>query len=453
MHVGALLTLEAAPLLDPAGSLRLAEIRRRLDRRLDGVPALRRRVVTAGPCGGRPLWIDDAAFDIANHVREVRVDDPATGEPQATAARLIGQLLDRSRPLWELWFITGFDPERCAVLVKIHHAIADGLAAIALMSALLDVAAGAPDPPPSGWRPGPPPHRRAVIADMALSKAASLQRAARSVRRLRRSAHTFAALTRELRAQMHATAPRTSINRPVGSGRRVGYVALDVDALKRAAHASGGTVNDAVLAVVAGGLRSLLEARGEHVSHLVASVPVSLRHADDRSAGNQVGLMIVPLPVAEPDARRRLELMIRATRLSKATQHPVLGQRFQGWMAAAPLAQLFMARQRVINVFATNVAGPPVPLFLLGARIIDLVPFVIPTGNVTLAFCACSYAGTLYLSVTADATSTPDIDVIQDGMAQTWRDLRAAQQEHDSPRTATLMPAPAAPPRWRPLSG
>ena len=423
MHVGALLTLEAGPLLRPDGSLRLEEIRRRLGARLDRAPELRRKVVRAGALGGRPLWIDDPAFDIANHVREVRVGSPAAGEPDVTAARLIGRLLDRDRPLWELWFITGFDPERCAVLVKIHHAVADGLAAIALMGALLDVDAGAPDPPSSGWRPAPAPHRRTVITDNAVSRAEAMRRAARSLRRFRRRVDGFGAAARELGAQLHATAPRSSINRPVRRGRRVAYVPLDLATVKAAARAYGGTVNDAVLAVIAGGLHDLLAARGEHLPQLIASVPVSLRAGEDRSAGNQVGLMIVPLPVAEPDARRRLELVIRATRHSKETQHALLGQRFQRWMAATPLAQPFMARQHIVNVFATNVIGPPVPLFLLDARVVDLIPFVIPTGNVTLAFCACSYAGTLYLSVTADATSTPDIDVIQRGMAQAWRDM------------------------------
>ena len=443
MHIGALLSVEAAPLVDSEGALRLAEIRRRLGLRLDRAPELRRRVVSAGPLGGRPLWVDDAAFDIANHVREVRVHDLAPGEPQATAARLIGRLLDRNRPLWEFWFIMGFDRERCAVLVKIHHAMADGLAAVALMGALLDFDAEAPDPPASVWRPALAPDRRTVRADNRTDRVAAMRRAATSLRALPRTAATITGATRELATRLRTPAQHSSINRPVRPGRRVGYVPLDLGAVKRAGHAAGGTVNDVVLATIAGGLHDLMRARREHQSTLVTSVPVSLRAGGDRTAGNQVGLMIVPLPVADGDARRRLERVVGATRISKATQHPVLGQQFQRWMAATPFAQAFMARQRLVNTFATNVVGPPQALFLLGARVFDLVPFVIPTGNVTISFCACSYSGTLYLSVTADAASTPDIDVIVDGMARAWRELHDGSPGQDRPDEAGQVDRPS----------
>ena len=433
MHIGALLVVEAGPLLDAAGRLRLGEVRRRVERRLQRVPVLRRRLFSPGLFQGRPLWVDDEAFDIADHVREVKLS-PSAGEAELleAAERLMGVLLDRSRSLWEMWLITGLSGGRVGLLVKLHHAIADGRAAVAMMSSLLDLSPEASDPASSEWTPQPAPGAWALFADNVAARISGLRRVVRVlVHPLRAAATAWAIGHVLLRGLRGAAAPQSSINRPVASGRRVRFVRFELAALKDAAHASGGKVNDVVLDLAAGALRELLLGRGEPVDgvELVASIPVSLRSAEEASGlGNAIGVIAVPLPVGEMDARRRLESIVITTRQAKERQHPAQVEAFVAWIAATPIAQRFVSRQRLVNTFVTNVAGPPMPACVLGARVIDLVPIVSPAGNVTISFCAFSYASCLHLVVTADATATPDVDRLISGAQKEWNELSPGQR-------------------------
>ena len=158
-HIAGLCIVEAAPLLDASGELDLAAVQRRLERRLPRVPALRRIVQSVPPLCGPPLWVDDPSFSITRHVHAMRLDPPGDeGALLQTAERLLRPLLDRSHPLWELWFVTGLQSDggsQIGVLFKVHHAVADGLAAVALMMALLDLEPTASGPPAESWRPTP----------------------------------------------------------------------------------------------------------------------------------------------------------------------------------------------------------------------------------------------------------------------------------------------------------
>jgi diacylglycerol O-acyltransferase / wax synthase len=434
MHIGALVVLEAAPLLDAGGRLRLEEVRRRIELRLPRVPVLRQRLFSPGPFQGRPLWVDDADFDIAVHVRETVVDSPGEGAELLVAAeRLMGVLLDRGRPLWELWFITGLSGDRVGVMVKLHHAIADGRAAVAMMGSLFDVSPEAPDPEPSEWVPAPAPSSWALFTDNLSARIRAMRQAARMLAHPSRAAAAVRAISGALlRGARGAAAPRSSINRPVAAGRRVRFARFDLAALKATAHAAGGKVNDVVLDLAAGALSELLLSRGERLDgvELIASMPVSLRRPEEaQDTGNAIGVIAVPLPVGETDAGRRLELIVASSRQAKQEQHPKQVEAFVAWIAATPIAQRFISRQRLINTEVTNVAGPPVPAYVLGARIRDLVPIVSPAGNVTISFCAFSYAGCLYLVATADATSTPDVDRLIIGAQNEWEELSTGQRE------------------------
>lgn len=434
MHIGALVVLEAAPLLDTDGRLSLDEIRRRIELRLPRVPALRRRVLEPGLFQGRPLWVDDAAFDIASHVRETALGSPAgDAELLEVTERLTGVLLDRGRPLWELWFVTGLNGDRVGLVVKLHHVIADGRAAVALMDSLFDVTPGAPDPDSSEWAPAPAPGRCALFFDNLSAGISAMRRAARRAAHPLHAAASAWAIGRVLlRGARGAGAPRSSINRPVMPHRRVGFARFDLAALKETAHASGGKVNDVVLDLAAGALRDLLLGRGEQVDgvELIASIPVSLRHGERaQDLGNAIGAVAVPLPVGEMDARRRLESIVAESRRAKEQQQPERMEAFAARIAATPIAQRFISRQRLINTEVTNVCGPPVPVYVLGSRILDLVPVVSPVGNVTISFCAFSYAGCLYLVVTADATATPDVERLIIGAQNEWNELSAPRQE------------------------
>jgi diacylglycerol O-acyltransferase len=428
-HFGGLVILDGHRLLDESGQLRLDEIRSRLEGRLLRVPELRRRVYFPGLLRGRALWVDDAGFDIRNHVLETAIDPPG-GQLQLldTAARLHGTLLDRSRPLWEFWFLTGLGDGRIGALLKLHHSVADGMAAVAIMGSLFDLEADAAEPPPAAWTPAAIPGPWELLSDNLSTKLSAVRRGLISithpVSRVRALRLFMVDAWRTLRLRRRA--PTTSINQAVKPGRRIRFLRLDLVTARDEARLAGAKVNDVFLNLVAGGLRELLRARREAVSgvDLISTVAVSLRSSSEAmNLGNQVGILAVPLPVGEGDSRTRLEMIAGETRKAKAEQHPAAIPETVGGLAVTPVAQYLMAHQHWVNVFTTNLVGPPVPVYVLGAEILDVIPIVQVAGNVTLTFCAISYAGRLYLVVTADASGTPDIDILVAGMEQAWRQL------------------------------
>lgn len=427
-HIGALAVVEALPLLDRSQQLAIDAVCSRLEQRLPRVPALRRSVHGAGLFRGRAVWVDDPSFDMRRHVRHVAVREPGGDRDlDDAAAAAMATLLDRTRPLWEVWVFTGLQQGRAALLFKIHHAVADGLAALEILARLSDTVAAAAPPP---WAPVPPPGGWELVSDHALATTRRLSRAVLHLRHPGNLTRAAAAVAAELRRATapSAAAPRVFFNRPVAAGRRVRRLRFDLAKVKDVAHRAHGTVNDAVLALVTGGLRDVLAARGELVPglELVASVPVALRGHDDAvGLGNAVGVMAVRLPVGVDDANRRLDRIVAATRAAKAEQRPADVQAAMAWLAATPLLTPFTRRQRLVNLFVTNVPGPPIPVELLGARVVEMAPIVTLAGNVTVAVAAFSYAGTLEVVATVDASALPEADRFRAAMAETWRSLTA----------------------------
>ena len=430
-HFGGLAVLEAGPLLNAAGELRLAEIRERLARRLSRVPRLRQRVLSPPFPGGRALWVDDDRFAVEHHVLQAAVPSPG-GEAQLleTAAEIYGRLLDRHRPLWELWFLTGLDGGRLGALLKLHHAMADGTAAVAVLGSLFDLDPEAPDPVASAWLPEAIPGLWPLVGDNLVGRARSVGRGiaglAHPGRLLRGARFMFLVAQRSAGVQ---GAPRTSLNRPVRAGRRIGFLPLDLSAVKEVAHTYGGKVNDVVLALWAGGLRSLLVARGEPVAGVEPTVgmAVSTRSAGDAAIDNQVGTVVFPLPAGEDDAARRLDRVVARASQAKDQERSAAIMGALVGLTATPLGRYLMLRQRATSVTATNVAGPPAPMYVLGARILDILPIIDLEGNVGLTICAFSYADRLYLVVTADAGGFPDLDALMAGMGHDWRALAAGR--------------------------
>ncbi|HZD68000.1 MAG TPA: wax ester/triacylglycerol synthase family O-acyltransferase [Actinomycetes bacterium] len=417
MHVAALAILEAAPLLDAAGQLRLDALREHLERRLHLAPRLR-QVLSRPRFGlGPPLWVDAAAFDIREHVRTRAI--PAPGD-EAGLLEVCSQLnqppLDRSRPLWELWLLTGLADGTVGLLIRLHHVVADGIAALALMGALFDAVPDAPSPVAQPWMPRPVPGAWELFSDNLRRQRGALASALSAVRRPALPLERLLSPVRQLRRlRRQGFAPRVSLNRPVGSHRRLLLVRADLGRVKEVAHAHGAKVNDVVLAAVAGGARRLLEARGELQPGLVlsASVAVSVRSpAEQRAGGNRVGIMLVPLPVGEPDPVRRLERIAQATAEAKRQPAYQPGARFlQRWMVHA------MFRQRLVNLLVSNLPGPAVHLYLYGARVLDLFQVGIVQGNITVSVGVLSYAGQLNFDLVSDADAVPDSAVFAQGLA------------------------------------
>ena len=364
MHIGVVAALDGPGLLDRGGQLRYADLLARIESGLGRVPLLRKVVHRPGVLGGRPVWVDDPAFTIGRHIGQTGLDPPG-GEDQLLrlTERLMQPTLDRSRPLWRMWFVTGLADGRVAVVVKLHHAIADGLAAVRLIATLLDppaAGAGPTDPP---WRPTPPPRWRELFRDNVSARASAAARLARrladpdSVRRALWSAGAG------WRSVSHAwAAPRTSLNAPIGPHRRIAVVRLDLARAKDISHGYGGKVNDLVLNLIAGGLRALVVARGEPVEGLVlhTAVAVSLRSgAEADRAGNRAGTVVVRLPLDEPDAGARLRTITTETAVAKQGQLAANEQHLMVWLARSGLMRYVTRRQRLTNLIESNVTGPP----------------------------------------------------------------------------------------------
>ena len=221
-------------------------------------------------------------------------------------------------------------------------------------------------------------------------------------------------------------APRTSLNRPIGADRRLALIGTRLDVARQIAHTHDTKVNDVVLAAVAGGLRELLRGRGEHVDQLAlrAMVPVSLhRRQPGQASGNQAGSMVVPLPIGEPDHVRRLQLIAAETARRKTNAHPQMGSGIFRFAAAQRVFLHLFARQRLFNLSVTNVPGPPMPLYLAGAPLLEMFPVVSLVANLTLAVAVLSYAGQLNITAVADQDGCPDLEVFAQGMRRALDEL------------------------------
>jgi len=430
--IGALAFLQADGLLDADGRFRIEAVREAIAARLHLVPRFRQRLLSPSRGLGWPLWVDADDFDIADHVHVV--PGAATGgeaDLLLSVERLRRRRWDRSRPLWQMWFLPGLPDQRVGFYMRVHHAIADGAAAVATLCAFLDTVPDPPGPPGPPFVPAPVPSRRELFADNLRRRAGELGRAAaalvRPVRTLRRLRAGWPAV-RETMAS--GRAPRSSLNRPIGPGRRFALVRSHLDPVRRIAHGSGATVNDVLMVAVAGGLRELLRNRGEPVDGLVlrAYVPVSLHEErPEQARGNRDGVMAVSLPLAVPDPAEQLRLIAAETTERKRLSRPPAGTLLRNGLAQRAFLRL-MARQRWANVYVANVPGPPVPLYLAGAPVRELFPVVPLIGNVTLGVGALSYAGQLNITAVVDLDAGPDVAVFAGSVRHALRSLATAAQ-------------------------
>ncbi len=409
-QVGAVLLLAGpAPAPDAA--------RRAFAARIAGVPRLRQRLQPVPLGCGRPIWIDDQSFDITNHVHSLACSTP--GDDRALydlAADLVTTRLDRARPLWRTTVVTGLTHGRWAVIMVFHHVLADGIGGLTVLAHLADgltppVDARAPAPPPPLWR---------LALDAAGQRARTITHLPGTLRRTADGiAQSLPGIT------LHT--PRTSLNRPTGPRRRLAVARVALDPVRAVAHEHQATVNDVVLAAVTGAIHTVLQRRGEDVTTLVVSVPVSARASAGAELGNQVGVLPVVLPAAG-DAEERLTQIARITRDRKHGQRgasaAVLEPAFR-LLATLGAVRWLLDRQRMINTFVTNLRGPTQPMRLLGAPVLDVVIVNGTTGNVSVAFGVLSYAGALNVSVIADPGVCHEHDALTAALQQQLSSLIA----------------------------
>jgi WS/DGAT/MGAT family acyltransferase len=400
-QVGGVLVLDPGPGFD----LRAAEAL--LAERIRAVPRLRQRLAPAPPGCGRPVWIDDAGFDVAHHIRQVRCPPP--GDEQAlldVAVDVVTDRLPRSRPLWAAAFVSGLAGGKVGLVLVLHHVLADGVGGLAVLEALVDGASGRPVTAS--------PRRPPSTAQLALDAWSGRLRA------LLRLPSTWLQVRRSLVAAggLHpGRAAPCSLLRATGPRRRLAVVRTDLTRLHAAAHRLGGTVNDVVLSAVAGALHTVLMRRGESLDSVVVSAPVAIRRA---TAVDRLGNRISPMLVAVAgvgDPAERVRQVAAATRIRKAAATDVMPVALIGpvFRAAARLGLVhwYMDRQRQLHTLVTNLHGPDRPLTFAGAAISDIVPVAIgDSGNATVSFDVLSYAGRLSITVVADADHVPDLPVL-----------------------------------------
>ncbi len=440
MHVGTLAVFEGGPFFDGSGRFRLADVRGRVATRLHLIPRFRKRLMSVAMEQGRPIWIDDDHFDISYHVRLTALPAPGRWDQLlALTARIEAQRLDRARPLWELWFVEGVDSDRVALIQKTHHALVDGVSGVDVATVLLDFVRDPEVIVPPAWIPEAGPSSSRLLADTMVERSTEPGEIARSVRGMARTPERAAArigeIGRALRSLVDGSpiAPRTSLNVAVGPRRRFVGVQVSLDDVKAIRRALGGTVNDIVLAGVAGALRRRFTARDEDLpDHLRVLCPVSVRADDARlQLGNQVSAMFVDLPVAEPDPVLRLRSIIATTHDLKDRQQAI-GAAFLIDLTqyAAPtmlgLAARLVHRQPFVNLVVTNVPGPQVPLYCMGARMIEAYPIVPLSQNLNLGVAILSYCGILHFGLYADGDSHPDLDDLAADLSASFAELRHA---------------------------
>jgi diacylglycerol O-acyltransferase len=436
MHVAGVMIFEGSP--PPYDELLEA-----IERRLGLVPRYRQRLAFVPFGQGRPRWVDDPHLNLRYHVRSTAL--PAPGSEQQLkdlAGRVFSQQLDRDKPLWEIWMVDGLEGDRFAVLSKTHHALVDGISGVDIMSVLFDTSPEPSTPTDTGgrWLPRPLPSSAQLLAEALLERATIPGEIARSVRAVFRGPLRVLEGARDAAVGVGAMAwaglnpaPPTPYNKPIGPHRRYTWVRANLADLKAIKNELGGTVNDVVLATVAGALGKHLRRRGRTTDglELKAMVPVSVRADVERGAlGNRVAAMMAPLPVWCQDPIARLDIVREELKGLKSGGQAVGAQVLTELSGFAPAtvmdqASRVMARQRFFNVVVTNVPGPQIPLYLAGKRMIDTFPMVPLAKNQALGIALLSYAGRINFGLVGDYDLLWDLDDFGDDVQEALAELAA----------------------------
>ena len=485
MHVGGLNLLEIPP--GYRGSF-VQRLRRHCTQRLPLAPPLQRKLLAMPLDLANPVWVIDDDLDLDYHIRSIKLPAPGSREQlDQLVAQLHARPLDRSRPLWQLHVIEGLAPapdapagtRQLACYVKLHHAAVDGAAAMALAHVLLDLS-----PTPRRLRPPQPaPHHGGAPAPgpLALSRAGlrhSALQALALAQRLPALARAGVQLLRPTPASGQPLptaqpptnsawfAPKTRLNDCIGSDRIFASLSLPLAELKLLASQQGVTLNDVVLCLCAGALRSYLRSHGELPEQaLQAAVPMSLRQDGNTDMNTQVSMIRISLAstVADPlerlhtigQAGRRIKQAAGGMKQSMPTDFPSLGTPWLLRGAAALWGRAGLAGRvtPLANLVISNVPGPQVPLYLAGARVLSCYPVSIPVHGMALNITVQSYNGSLDFGLIACRRTVPDLALLAEQLQLACQELLQAVRPAPAPRrqarrrpTAAQRGAPAATP-------
>lgn len=436
MHVGAILVFEGPP-------PRYTDLIEHVRGRLPLVPRFRQKLVVPPLEAGRPLWADDVNFNLTYHIRHSALPDPGgEAELKRLAGRVFSQQLDRSKPLWELWLVQNLERDRFAILTKTHHAMVDGISGVDIGTVLFDLE---PVPEPvkidDDWVPQKEPGTTELVArGIADAVAAPIKLAERAVDVVRNPETTAKKVMEglegvgEIVGAFANPAPDVPLNQEIGPHRRYVWARSELANFKHIKDTFGGTVNDVVLAVVTGSLRSWLHRRGVRTEglELRALVPVSIRNEDERgNLGNRIALMRGPLPVYIEDPVRRLRTISDAMAGLKRSKQALGAEVISRFNDFAPPTLLAQASRinfstRLFNLIVTNVPGPQLPLYVLGRELEDVFPVAFLPENHALAVAIMSYNGKVGFGLLADYDTMEDVEVIGRGINEALDELETA---------------------------
>jgi diacylglycerol O-acyltransferase / wax synthase len=425
--------LVAVAILDPTdvpGGFTAETLKELITRRLDSLPPFRRRVVRV-PLGiHHPLWVEDPDFDLDFHVRQVAI--PAPGGPRELAA-FVGEVaswpLDQERPLWQMWVAEGLEHGHAALIAKVHHAAVDGASGVEVLASLVDLEptliTEQPDDEPQQWHADRVPNDLEMVGASLVSIARQPVRMARAVVHLGKSLARLGSRIRNEPVQQAGVpfnAPRLPWNFMITPHRQVAFSAMSLDDVKVVKDAYGATVNDVVLAVLAGAFRRYFIERNELPDKpLVAVIPTSVRSMDDKQMGNRVSAMFAQLPTDQDDPLVRLDGVVQTMTGAKQVHEDIGGNTLEEWAElAAPYllargarlyGQLRLADRHppVYNLVVSNVPGPQFPLYMAGARLVDFYPMGPVFDGAGLNFTAMSYRGQVDIGFMACRESVPDL--------------------------------------------
>jgi len=416
------------------------EFRDHIESRLPLVPRFRQKLRFVPYRQGRPVWVDDPQFNLDYHVRHTALPAPGTEQQLRTiAARIFSQRLDRTKPVWELWLIDGLDGGRFAIVGKSHHCLVDGVSGMDITSVLFDASPEAePLAPPDPWIPVPEPTDAQLLGRALIERATTPAEALRGVRAVLRRPRKVAATVIDglesvgALARAGISAPPSPFNVEIGPYRRFAWVRADLSDFKRIKAEAGATVNDVVLAAVAGGLGRYLRARGHATQdlELKAMIPVSVRAADQHGdLGNRVSAMYAPLPVGIEDPAARLRAISTAMGDLKESKQAVGASILTELADFAPPSILGQAgrmqsRQRFFNMVVTNVPGPQFPLYLMGRELQAVYPMVPLAKKQCVCFGIMSYNGQVNFGLIGDYDAMAEIDSLAHDLSQAIAELQ-----------------------------
>jgi len=438
LHIGSIAVFE--------GNVPYKRVVENIAAKIHLIPRYQQRVVPAPFNIGHPTWEWEPEFDIHQHVKRVRIDPPGNdAQLMALAAKLFEGMLNRNKPLWEIYMVEGLEGPRSAMVSKVHHCLVDGVSGIELLMIVLDVS---PSPPPPMPAPEPepvpaiPPAPTRLVDAIFDNMTAELDRISDYGRSAVDAVVTGDSRIRTAMRSLEAAQPylstpvaRAPFNKPLTRDRIVACSEYSFAEIRGIRAECGGTVNDVVLTVLAGALGRYLERHGEKTAERSMRVlaPVNVRREDERGAlGNRVSMLLIEVPVGVQDPVQRLRAITERTEMLKrqnvAAGTDIIGEFLSG---VPPILQSLVGilpppRNNLANLVCTNIPGPMIPLYSVGHRLVAHYPLMPIAWEMGVGCGVTSYNQKLYFGLIADPNAAPDVARLKEFLDQAFVELRSA---------------------------